>query len=610
MRPSRRRLAAACALAVLGGLLSPAAADASIGVPAPPLAIFGIDVGELVTDIVRTLVDLVLPDFGSKWAAKFVAWLVAIPDLTEAAKYRSLIGYQQGMQATGFGLLGATFCASMLATGLGGVDKIADTARRTLVAAGMLVFYPLAFQLGSRLTNLFTATAIKDPAVVDGLDKLLGAALVLAAANAGLSLGLAVAAAFACAYFIGALIVFKVALTAALAVLFLAGGLVWGLYPLAQTSWLARTWGSLITACLALPVAWALVFSAAALLMRDGLTWGGDGSTPGWLEQVLKVFTAAACLWVAYKTPAWLTSVARTAGLAPGALGGAIGGSGGSGAGSRLSAARGAAASRIPGAQRASVSSSIVRNSDRWRALRSSASAPLRRAGATASIGVRRASGRAVVNGAQRLAPQMAAASTRLGPLGKAANTGVAGARAARGARGWWRDLPQRGAAMRTGPAGAAGGHARPAGESSRKGPQTADGPGSRRGRPSPGARAGAGAAPTPRNAKRANTMQTPGQAGRGAAAPPTPNPQGPRTIKPAPAPAPSKAGRPSGPARSTAASSPSPRPVSGPATKPAGPPGTATTRTRSTPARPSSAATSTRQPPPPQPSARRNPSR
>ena len=38
-----------------------------------PLAILGIDVGDLVGDVVRALLDLLVPDFTGRWANRLVA---------------------------------------------------------------------------------------------------------------------------------------------------------------------------------------------------------------------------------------------------------------------------------------------------------------------------------------------------------------------------------------------------------------------------------------------------------------------------------------------------------------------------------------------------------
>jgi hypothetical protein len=80
-------------------------------VRALPLAILGLDVGDLVADSVRALIDLLIPDFAADWATRLVTWLVALPPVTGGA-FPSLNRYAHELTAIGFGLLGATFIAS------------------------------------------------------------------------------------------------------------------------------------------------------------------------------------------------------------------------------------------------------------------------------------------------------------------------------------------------------------------------------------------------------------------------------------------------------------------------------------------------------------------
>ncbi len=99
----------------------------------PPLGIFGFDVGELVEDAVRALVDLVVPDFGAQWVSSLVTWLVALPPVTGRA-VPWLNQYAGQLTAVGFGLLGACFLGGLLqvwaggASGATGAEAIAEPA--------------------------------------------------------------------------------------------------------------------------------------------------------------------------------------------------------------------------------------------------------------------------------------------------------------------------------------------------------------------------------------------------------------------------------------------------------------------------------------------------
>jgi hypothetical protein len=307
----------------------------------PPLGIFGFDVGELVEDAVRALVDLVVPDFGSQWVSSLVTWLVALPPVTGSA-FPSLNQYAGQLTAVGFGLLGACFLGGLLQLWAGGASGAtgAEAIRRAAIGAGALATYTTVLQSLLLGVNILTAEMIRHPLVVDGLDKAFGESLTVAAVTGGVSLGLAIGAALAVLYFVAALFVLKIGLTALLAVSVVAGALVWGVYPLPQAQWLARAWLSGLVAAIAVPIAWACMFASAALLARDTLVFEGGGQFNAPLGETLgylvKPFAAVACFWIAYRAPYFLLGAARgmSAALSPG------GNMDAPGAGTRTAAAR------------------------------------------------------------------------------------------------------------------------------------------------------------------------------------------------------------------------------------------------------------------------------
>jgi hypothetical protein len=50
----------------------------------PIVGIFGIDVGDLVADLLRALLDLLVPDFATDWGSRLATPLVALPDVTDS----------------------------------------------------------------------------------------------------------------------------------------------------------------------------------------------------------------------------------------------------------------------------------------------------------------------------------------------------------------------------------------------------------------------------------------------------------------------------------------------------------------------------------------------
>jgi len=236
-------------------------------------------------------------------------------------RFPALNRYADQLTAVGCGLLGACAVAGLLqlwAGGLGGATG-SEALKRAAIAAGALAVYPAVLKAVLVGVNILTAQMIRHPLVQDGLDKAFGEALTVAAVTGGLSLGLAIGAALVVLYFIAALFVLKIGLTALLAVAVVSGALVWGLYPLPQAAWLPRAWLASLTAALVVPVAWACVFSAAALLAADTLVFDGGsrfnrplGDT---LSYLVKPFAAVACFWVAYRAPYFLIGLARSVGV-------------------------------------------------------------------------------------------------------------------------------------------------------------------------------------------------------------------------------------------------------------------------------------------------------
>lgn len=340
-----------------------------------PFAFLGLDVASFIRDAIKALVDLVVPDIGADWASRVVTWLVALPDITGPA-FPALNAYARDLTAVGFGLLGATTAAGLLqlwAGGLTGAARPAEAIRRSAIAAAVLVSYPTVIHTIMIATNTLTAAMIRHPGVQDGLDKAFGEALVAAVITSGVSLGLAVGAAFTLLYFLAALFVLKIGLTAALAVLTIAGALVWGLYPLPHTSWLAQAWVAALVAAITVPVAWACIFAAAALLASDTLVFEGTSSYNNGLgsdlASLVKPFAAVACFWLAYRAPGMLLGVARAAGVAPlvGGRGMTPGGqTGGGGASSPAGPGPGLRPGRSP---EALVNRGLQTNADRFRAL-------------------------------------------------------------------------------------------------------------------------------------------------------------------------------------------------------------------------------------------------
>lgn len=409
------------------------------------LAIFGIDIADLVGQVIRALLDLLVPDFTGRWVNRLVSWLVALPQVTDSRQFPELNAFRRELTYAGYGLLSLTFAgASMQAWAAGLMDGrpvALQAVVRAVLAAGALAVYPTAIAQLVLAVNTVTAAVIRHPAVAGGINTAIGGAFVVGVVTSGLSLGLAAGALMAALFFLAAIFVMKVALTAMLCVLLVSGSLVIALWPLPQGEGLVRLWGAGLVAAVAIPVSWALVFAVVGLVASDSLV--GDQLGSG-LEAAVKPFVTVACLYLVYKTPGFLVAHARMMGLR---LGGVPGLQRGAPGEARL---------------RQTAHGHAVAHRDRFRGLGAAASRSAR-IGAGA-VGTTARSGLVAAGGAAR--SKAAAGAVNLvaatGGSGKAADTvtagvvgtsrAVAGAgravgavtRGGRVASDWWRRPPER----------------------------------------------------------------------------------------------------------------------------------------------------------------------
>src|SRR4051794_19248986 len=180
------------------------------------LGLFGIDVGDLVEKAIRTLVDVLVPDFAAGWSSSLIQALVAVPDASGPG-FQRLGGLREQLLGVGFALLSLCVVAGGLQVWLAGIAtgglRAGELLRRAVVAAIALAVFPTLLEVATVGTNLATAQLIRSHAVQQGIDAAFGEAFVFGAFTAGLSLGLAIPAAFAAVWFIVALLVMKAGLT-------------------------------------------------------------------------------------------------------------------------------------------------------------------------------------------------------------------------------------------------------------------------------------------------------------------------------------------------------------------------------------------------------------
>jgi len=305
-------------LAVLGGvvatvLVSPSPANAA-GLPGIPNPF---DLGlPSPTDLIGDVFEFFFKTFfgiQAKVTQRTVEWLLAAPVYTDESAYRDLNELRSNIEVAAWALLTLVFTISAVryyASGLtsAGSYEAVEAVTRGGVAAGVLAFYPQVFGALAVATNLLTYGLIHEPNVGSGLTKLLVAATVSSFTPLGIG---TIAAVVAVVIFL-LLIVTKIVLATLLALLFVAAPLAIALWPLPETSWLARTVLQSLIGVLLWPVVWALCFALFAVIGASAFTPGGSFGS-----HIVKPWVSVAALYVAFKAPQLLARQAMLAGLMP-----------------------------------------------------------------------------------------------------------------------------------------------------------------------------------------------------------------------------------------------------------------------------------------------------
>src|SRR5215204_6485466 len=292
---TRRRLGLAVAVLLALALLAPAPASA---VELPRLPDLTPDIPG-PADLVREMFEFLLKTFfGIKVGVtrRVVNFLVAHPVYSDAARYPELARLRAYVSAGGWAILTLTTAVAALRywasgfTASGSYEAIQGMVRGAAAAAAMLV-YPRVFEWLCVAGNLLTHALLEAPGVEGGLTKLLAAALVANFAT----LGVGSIAAVAAVVVLLLLVVSKIVI-----------------WPLPETSWVARTWLQALFGVLLWPVVWALCFALFAVLGQSAFSFRGEFG-----DELVKPFVTVATLWVAFKAPQLLARQAMLAGIAP-----------------------------------------------------------------------------------------------------------------------------------------------------------------------------------------------------------------------------------------------------------------------------------------------------
>lgn len=325
LRP-RAAAGVVCVVLLLGvGLFAPA--------PASAVDLFPVD--DIVGDIVggsldfagdqvagaavaalMGLIEFFVGPLENSLGKSIVHFLLGLPDYSNPA-HVGLNRYADFTTAIGWGLLGLVFTGNACrfwASGYssGGSYEAAESVGRCIGAGAALVVLPDAFHYAVVGVNKLTYALITGPGVGVDATKLFVNAFALTAVTGPFG-GLAMLGSLLVAL---ALVLYKIVLSATLAVLFIGAPLAIALSPLDETTWLTRTALQGLIAVLLWPVVWALCFAAFALLGEGAF---GGGADNGLVGKAIQPLVALAALISAFKLPTILLGQAFVAGSMPGA---------------------------------------------------------------------------------------------------------------------------------------------------------------------------------------------------------------------------------------------------------------------------------------------------
>jgi hypothetical protein len=242
-----------------------------------------------------------------------VQWLLTAPVYSDTRAYAQLNGLASYMGVAGWALFTLVFAASAVRyytsgfTSSGSYEAI-EALTRGALAAGAMVAYPDVFGSLSVAANYLTDGITHAPGVAGGLSKVLAA---VAAANFT-PLGIGTIATLAGIVILVLLVVTKIVIATLLALLYVTAPIAIALWPLPETSWMARTWFQSLIGLLLWPVIWGLCFALFAVMGAEAFNLHGSLG-----EHLVKPWVSVAALFVAFKAPQLLARQAMLAGLTP-----------------------------------------------------------------------------------------------------------------------------------------------------------------------------------------------------------------------------------------------------------------------------------------------------
>ncbi len=246
------------------------------------------------------IVEFLVGDISDDFSRDLVSFLLGLPDYT-GRRYPELNAYGDYVEAIAWGLLALVLVGSALRYWAAGYCSASagdalNAGLRTTAAAAALVTYEPAWHYATVGVNKLTWALATGPGIDGSVTRLFDDALAFVVPTGSTPVfgGLILFGALGCSVW---LLVTKVVLSAALAVLFLAAPLAIALSPLEDLEWTTGVVSRGVIAILCYPVTWTICFAAFALLSAAPET--GNGA----IADLATRMTGLAALLVAIKLP-------------------------------------------------------------------------------------------------------------------------------------------------------------------------------------------------------------------------------------------------------------------------------------------------------------------
>lgn len=276
-------------------------------------------VSSAAVDMMREILEWIFGGIQTQITTSLLTWLTSIPNFTggnvgQLANTTTAIAW--GLVAVVLTVAVARYwMAGMSSSGQGGAE-IMDAFTRVVGAVLFVAIWPLLFRSLVALSNAAAWEMLHADSVQDDLTRLLRAAIVANFAGGAIGPIVGIITAIVGTLLLLALVAMKIVVTASTVLLFVGMPLAVILWPITETSWLARAAGKALVVCLLIPLIWAAIFAAFAAVTMDALTFkGGDGLLD---KALIKPLTGLALLYVCVQSPRWLMKAAMMGAHGPG----------------------------------------------------------------------------------------------------------------------------------------------------------------------------------------------------------------------------------------------------------------------------------------------------